>query len=71
MVATVGGVTRFPRAQRAVDAAARPVFVGSGLDGSTERIRTALNRRNVPYRERAVDDLTVFDRLSGRVDLGL
>ncbi|CAA9269057.1 MAG: hypothetical protein AVDCRST_MAG41-2842 [uncultured Corynebacteriales bacterium] len=71
VVATVGGVVRFPRAQRAVDAAARPVYVGSGLDGSTERIRAALDRQRIPYRARTFDHVTVFDQFPGRVDLGL
>jgi 4-amino-4-deoxy-L-arabinose transferase-like glycosyltransferase len=71
VVATLGGVSRFPRAQAAVDAAARPVFVGSGLDGSTARIRSALDRQQVPYRARQFDHVTVFDQLPGRVDLDL
>lgn len=71
VVATVGGVRRFPRAQAEVDAAGHPVFVGSGLDGSTARIRAALDQRRIPYRARDFDYVTVFDRLPGPVDLGL
>ena len=62
-VATAVGVRRFPEAQAEVARAPAPVYVGSGLDGTTAVFRAALDRAHVPYRARTFDFLTVFDQL--------
>jgi 4-amino-4-deoxy-L-arabinose transferase-like glycosyltransferase len=68
VVATAGGLARFPAAQREVEQAASPVYVGSDADGTTAAFRAALDRRHIPYRARTFAFLTVFDRLPGNVN---
>ena len=62
-VATGAGVRRFPDAQHSVEQAPGFVYVGSGLDGTADRFRAALDRAGVPYRARRFDFLVVFDQL--------
>jgi hypothetical protein len=68
VVATAGGVQRFPDAQTAVEQAPSPVYVGSDHDGTTAAFRAALDRAHLPYRARKFAFLTVFDGLPGSAD---
>lgn len=73
-VGTFAGVVRFPDLQAEVAATPGAVYVGSDHDGTTDRVRTALVRRGVMFRETRVAMFTVFDRLSAPVrpaELGL
>jgi 4-amino-4-deoxy-L-arabinose transferase-like glycosyltransferase len=68
VVATAGGLQRFPAAQAEVARAPAPVYVGADGDGTAAAFRSALERAHVPYRARALGGFTVFDRLPPTVD---
>lgn len=73
-VGTFAGVVRFPDRQAEVEATPGSVLVGSDHDGTADRVRAALVRRGVTFRETRVAFFTVFDRLSvpaRPADLGL
>jgi 4-amino-4-deoxy-L-arabinose transferase-like glycosyltransferase len=63
VVATAGGLERFPDARRTVERSPAPVYVGSDFDGTAAAFRAALDRAHLPYRARSVAFLTVFDEL--------